>query len=357
MRRRWAAQATQRQAESSAAAVSSLPAPPCIDLSTQTADPIGLPPAFPDALDYGDASPASHHGADIAPTQLDSPCISVSSTEDVELVPPAPPTHTAVLRSLAASSKHPAHHVGADCPAVPKALTHGPLPTVADLAIPPPVLRTSPARLAMYPSSCPALSHCPNPAPQKRTRTSPPLRLGGLSVPAPPAAPLSLTQPQRQQATALPRPVATQSGALSPASLGPRLKPPAHARCGSHAHGSPLISEPSIAARTGRSCFFDLAPLRDCRTASLALSSYPLAGNALLRKHPFTATLAVKKEVLCSFLSFNLGQASFSIELRSSSFHLCICLTVSRIDTNRTKASAIGSKLQMVTVWIVDSGG
>ena len=58
-------------------------------------------------------------------------------------------------------------------------------------------------------------------------------------------------------------------------------------------------------------------PWGDSRTASLALSSYPLAGNALLRKHPFTATLAVKKEVRCSFLSFNLGQASFSIEQSS----------------------------------------
>ena len=226
MRRRWAAQASQRQAESSAAAVSSLADPPCIDLSTQAADPAWPPPALPDTLDYGDASPASNHGADIAPTQLDSPCISVSSTEDVELVPPAPPIHTAVLRSLAASSKHPAHHVGADCPAVPKALTHGPMPTVADLAIPPPVLRTSPARLAMYPSSCPAPSHCPNPAPPKRTRASPPLHFGGLPVPTPPAAPLSLTQPQRQQASAQPQPVATQPCALSLASIGPRLKPP-----------------------------------------------------------------------------------------------------------------------------------
>ena len=226
MRRRWAAQASQRQTESSAPAVSSLPAPPCIDLSTQTADPAWPTPALPDTLDYGDASPASNRGADIAPTQLDSPCISVSSTEDVEVVPPAPPIHTAVLRSLAASSKHHAHHVGAACPAVPKALSHGPLPTVADLAIPPPVLRTSPARLAMYPSSCPAPSHCPNPAPQKRTRASPPLHFGGLPVPAPPAAPLSLTQPQRQQAFAPPQPIATQPCALSLARIEPRLKPP-----------------------------------------------------------------------------------------------------------------------------------
>ena len=226
MRRRWAAQASQRQAESSAAAAPSLPAPPCIDLSTQNADPAWLPPSLPDTLDYGDASPATNHCADIAPTQLDSPCISVSSTEDVELVPPAPPTHSAVLLSLAASSKHPAHHTGAVCPSVPKALTHGPLPTVADLAIPPPVLRTSPARLAMYPSSCPAPSHLPNPAPQKRTRTSPPLHVGGLPVPPPPAAPLSLTQPQRQQAPAQPPHVATQPRTLPVAHLGPRLKPP-----------------------------------------------------------------------------------------------------------------------------------
>ncbi|CAE7254837.1 unnamed protein product [Symbiodinium microadriaticum] len=224
--RRWAAQASQRQAESSAAAAPSLPAPPCIDLSTQNADPAWLPPSLPDTLDYGDASPATNHCADIAPTQLDSPCISVSSTEDVELVPPAPPTHSAVLLSLAASSKHPAHHTGAVCPSVPKALTHGPLPTVADLAIPPPVLRTSPARLAMYPSSCPAPSHLPNPAPQKRTRTSPPLHVGGLPVPPPPAAPLSLTQPQRQQAPAQPPHVATQPRTLPVAHLGPRLKPP-----------------------------------------------------------------------------------------------------------------------------------
>ena len=216
MRRRWAAQASQRQAQSSGNVVPNLPAPPCIDLSSQAADSASLAPALPATLDYGDASPGSDPRCEIAPTQLDSPCISVSSTEDVEFVPPAPPNHSAVLLSLAASSKHPAYNTSAACLSVPKILSHGPLPTVAELAVPPPALHRSPARLAMF----------PNPAPLKRTRTAPPLSFGGLPVPAPPAAPLSLTQPQRQPVHAKPPPHALQPHPSPPASNGPRLKPP-----------------------------------------------------------------------------------------------------------------------------------
>ena len=230
MRRRWAAQANQRQAQLSGSAASSPSAPPCIDLSTQAQEiaPLADPP--PDTLDYsfasGDASRDTDPFRDIAPTQLDSPCISVSSTEDVELVPPAPPCHNAVLLSLAASSKHPQPRTGADSLAVPKLLSHGPLPTVADLAVPPPVSHRSPARLTMYPSSCLTPSAFPNPPPIKKTRAAPPLAFGGLPVPPPPAAPLSLTQPQRSPGPSKAPPAAMPSVPSPLPSVAPLLKPP-----------------------------------------------------------------------------------------------------------------------------------
>ena len=98
------------------------PAPsaqPCIDLSSQATDPASVTIAPPATLDYGDASPSTDPFRDIAPTQLDSPCISVSSTEDVEFVPPAPPSHSAVLLSLSASSKHPQASLAASSLSVP----------------------------------------------------------------------------------------------------------------------------------------------------------------------------------------------------------------------------------------------
>ena len=185
MRRRWAAQANQRQAQLSGNAASSHSAQPCIDLSSQATDPASLASAPPATFDYGDASPGTDPFGDIAPTQLDSPCISVSSSEDVELVPPAPPCHSAVLLSLSASSKHPQHNIGASSLSVPKLLSHGPLPTVADLAVPPPASHRSPAHVTMYPSSCLTPPAFPNPSPLKRTRTAPPLAFGGLPVPPP----------------------------------------------------------------------------------------------------------------------------------------------------------------------------
>ena len=80
--------------------------------------------------------------------------------------------------------------------------------------------------LCTAPRSCPTPPDFPNPAPLKRTRTAPPLSFGGLPAPAPPAAPLSLTQPQRQPVHAKPPPHALQPHPSPPASNGPRLKPP-----------------------------------------------------------------------------------------------------------------------------------
>ncbi|CAE7226836.1 unnamed protein product, partial [Symbiodinium microadriaticum] len=158
-RRRWAAQANQRQAQFSGNAAPAPPAQPCIDLSSQVTDSASLADAPPATLDYGDASPGADPFGDIAPTQLDSPCISVSSTEEVELLPPAPPCHSAVLLSLSASSKHPQHSMGASSLSVPKLLSHGPLPTVADLACCPaqPHTATADARSLYITAGCRAV--------------------------------------------------------------------------------------------------------------------------------------------------------------------------------------------------------
>ena len=70
MRRRWAAQANQRQAQSASNAAPGHSAQPCIDLSTQVTESASLAPALPDTLDYGDASQGTEDFGDIAPTQL-----------------------------------------------------------------------------------------------------------------------------------------------------------------------------------------------------------------------------------------------------------------------------------------------
>ena len=205
------------------------PAPsaqPCIDLSSQATDPASVTIAPPATLDYGDASPSTDPFRDIAPTQLDSPCISVSSTEDVEFVPPAPPSHSAVLLSLSASSKHPQASLAASSLSVPKLISHGPLPTVADLAVPPQTLHRTPARATMYPNACLTPSVLPNPAPLKKTRTAPPLAFGGLPVPPPPAAPLSLTRPQRSSDHSTVPPAAMPMSPSPRPCVGPGLKPP-----------------------------------------------------------------------------------------------------------------------------------
>ncbi|OLP88350.1 hypothetical protein AK812_SmicGene30345 [Symbiodinium microadriaticum] len=54
MRRRWAEQATQRQAQLSGTAGPSLNASPCIDLSSQAADSASLADELPETLDYED---------------------------------------------------------------------------------------------------------------------------------------------------------------------------------------------------------------------------------------------------------------------------------------------------------------
>ncbi|CAE7397758.1 unnamed protein product, partial [Symbiodinium sp. KB8] len=199
VRRRWAQQANQRHAQLLGPAGPHLDASPILDLSTQPDTATQPDPELPATLEY----PATKKHSTSAAPQLDSPCISVSSTEDVEFVPPAPPSHSAVLLSLAASSKHSPRPPSSPYPSVPKPLSHGPLPTVADLAVPPPTLHRSPCRLAFYPAPCPAPSAPPNPAPLKRTRTTPPLHLGGLALPSPPAAPVSLTSPSKASQPAM----------------------------------------------------------------------------------------------------------------------------------------------------------
>ena len=78
MRRRWAEQATQRQAQLSGTAGPSLNASPCIDLSSQAADSASLADELPETLDYEDiATPRPDPPGEVGPTQLDSPCISV----------------------------------------------------------------------------------------------------------------------------------------------------------------------------------------------------------------------------------------------------------------------------------------
>ncbi|CAE7752054.1 unnamed protein product, partial [Symbiodinium microadriaticum] len=226
MRRRWAAQASQRHTQPLDHAAPAPPAQPCIDLSSQATDPASVTIAPPATLDYGDASPSTDAFRDVAPTQLDSPCISVSSTEDVEFVPPAPPSHSAVLLSLSASSKHPQASLAASSLSVPKLISHGPLPTVADLAIPPQTLHRTPARATMYPNACLTPSVFPNPAPLKKTRTAPPLAFGGLPVPPPPAAPLSLTRPQRSAVHSTVPPAAMPMPPSPRPGVGPGLQPP-----------------------------------------------------------------------------------------------------------------------------------
>ena len=227
MRRRWAAQANQRNAQPLGPAGPHSDAPPVFDLSTQPDTATQPEPELPATLEYPAAKERSTFAApEVAPTQLDSPCISVSSTEDVEFVPPAPPSHSTVLLSLAAPSKHSPRPPSSPCPSVPKALSHGPLPTVADLAVPPPTLHRSPCRLAFYPAPCPATSAPPNPAPLKRARTTPALHLGGLALPCPPAAPLSLTNPSKASPPAMHFPSYVLPPRAPPPALSPTLRPP-----------------------------------------------------------------------------------------------------------------------------------
>ena len=267
MRRRWAAQANQRQAQSAGNAAPGHSAQPCIDLSTQVTESASLAPALPDTLEYGDASLSTDNFGDIAPTQLDSPCISVSSTEDVEIVPPAPPSHSAALLSLAASSKHPQHSTGASSLSVPKLLSHGPLPTVADLAVPPPALQRSPARVAMYPSQPPTPPAFPNPSPLKKTRTAPPLTFGGLPVPPPPAVPLSLTRPQKS-----PNPPKAPTLFLpSPQPSGPSTGSSFEASTASEGPGYPYQALPGNSRAALRHALVSVAFPAGLRLGSLSL--------------------------------------------------------------------------------------
>ena len=107
-----------------------------------------------------------------------------------------------------------------------KEQSHGSMPTVADLAVPPAISKSTPRRVVTYPPKQLSLHSLLAPAAPKRSRSPPPLRLGGLLPPPPKARPLSL-QPQRASPKALSQqmpPIAIHSPAAP--LREPRLYPP-----------------------------------------------------------------------------------------------------------------------------------
>ncbi|CAE7263760.1 unnamed protein product, partial [Symbiodinium sp. CCMP2456] len=212
MRRRWSA---SHPASPGFPAVTADNAPPFpILLPTASADdsaPQATTEALPSTLDYSlqehldfvcQALPG-----EVAPTQPDSPPdiateqhdfdshISVSSDEFLHGAAEEMPAPASVLHLLAASSKSPALPIQ-ERKLRAKAHSHGSLPTVADLAVPPATAKASPCRVVAYPHSLSSAEAFRVPGAPRRSRSPPPLHLGGLPPPPPKSKPTSLRPPQ-----------------------------------------------------------------------------------------------------------------------------------------------------------------
>ena len=181
MRRRWASQSAQRNALFSHELNSSPPR--SADLSTQPTAPSSQeaqasprPGSSSDSLDH------LRQRGDSPQSGLAQPNMDLASDDlYVEDRYPAQPLITHVFAKQRALQFRPKP------PPKPKA-RHGPLPTVADLAVGPSPLKTSPRPAVKYPAPQCTAQALAAPPPAKKSRISPELQCGGL--PPPPAPPL-----------------------------------------------------------------------------------------------------------------------------------------------------------------------
>ena len=186
MRRRWASQSAQRNALFNHELNSSPPR--SADLSTQPAATSSQeaqtsprPRSSPDSPDHlrqrGDSpqSGPAQHNMSLASDDL--------AVEDGYPAQPLTTRGFAKQRALQFRPKPPPK---------PKA-KHGPLPTVADLAVGPHSLKTSPRPVVKYPAPQCTAQALAAPPPAKKSRISPELQCGGLPPPPTPPLPRSIS--------------------------------------------------------------------------------------------------------------------------------------------------------------------